>query len=173
MVLLQLGGTVPSSALSCASPLRRDIFPAGPVVPDSLPSHDGTDVRVGVLSGRHLLVRPSWLALLTSRHRPHRFDWGFAVPPTLPTRVPGESVRVPMLPARSVLERDVVSVNDLDPSRGLPHRVLTPVQPAHSAVVRSDRDLLSVQIAFKVFEGPDYGQQLLAGRAIPLFAPLE
>ena len=108
------------------------------------------DVRVGVLSGRHLLVCPSWLALLTSRHRPHRLDWGLAVPSTLPTRVPGESIRVPMLPARSVLKRDVVSVNDLDPSRGLPHRVLTPVQPAHSAVVRSDRDLLSVQIAFKV-----------------------
>ena len=78
-----------------------------------------------------------------------------------------------MLPAWSVLKRDVVSVNDLDPSCGLSHRVLTPMQPAHGAVVRSDRDLLSIQIAFKVFEGPDHGQQLLAGRAIPLFAPLQ
>ena len=78
-----------------------------------------------------------------------------------------------MLPARSVLKRDVVSVNDLDPSRGLSYWVLTPMQPAHGAVVRSDRDLLSVQLAFKVFEGPDYGQQLLVGRAIPLFAPLQ
>ena len=70
-----------------------------------LPSHDGTDVRVGLLSGRHLLVCPSWLALLTSRHCPHRPERGLAVPSTLPTRVPGESIRVPMLPARSVLKR--------------------------------------------------------------------
>ena len=77
-----------------------------------------------------------------------------------------------MLPARSVLKRDVVSVDDLDPSRRLSYWVLTPMQPAHGAIVRSDRDLLPVQIAFKVFEGPNYCQQLLAGRAIPLFAPL-
>ena len=87
-------------------------------------------------------------------HCPHRLDWGLAVPPTLPAWVPGEGVRVPMLPARSVLKCDVVSVNDLDPSRGLSYWVLTPMQPAHGAVVRLDRDLLSVQIAFKVFEGP-------------------
>ena len=47
-----------------------------------------------------------------------------------------------MLPARSVLERDVVSVDDLNPSRWLPYWVLTPMQPAHGAVVRPDRDLL-------------------------------
>ena len=46
------------------------------------------------------------------------------------------------------------------------------MQPAHGAVVRPDRDLLSVQIAFKVLEGPNHCQQLLAGRAVPLFASL-
>ena len=71
----------------------------------TLPSHDGTDVRVGVLPGRHLLGCPARLALMTSRHCPHRLDWGLAVPPTLPAWVPGEGVRVLMLPARLVLKR--------------------------------------------------------------------
>ena len=60
------------------------VLPAGPVVPGPLPSHDGTDVRVDVLPGRHLLGCPARLALLTSSHCPHRLDWGLAVPPTLP-----------------------------------------------------------------------------------------
>ena len=68
---------------------------------------------------------------------------------------------------------NVVSVDDLNPSRRLSYWVLTPMQPAHGAVVRPNRDLLPVQIAFKVLEGPNYCQQLLAGRAVPLFASLQ
>ena len=78
-----------------------------------------------------------------------------------------------MLPARSVLERDVVSGDDLNPYRRLSYWVLTLMQPAYGAVVRPDRDLLPVQIAFKVLQGPNYCQQLLAGRAVPLFASLQ
>ena len=79
------------------------------------------------------------------------------------------------MPARPSLDTSLEDPRALlrAASRGLSYWVLTPMQPAHGAVVRSDRDLLSVQIAFKVFEGPDYCQQLLAGRAIPLFAPFQ
>ena len=135
-------------------------------------------LMMGPMSGSALAWLPSprgsaRLALLTSRHRSYRLDWGLTVPPTLPAWEPGEGVRVPMLPARSVLEHDVVSVDNLNPSRWLSYWVLIPMQPAHGAVVRPDRDLLAVQKAFKVLEGPNYCQQLLAGRAVPLFASLQ
>ena len=84
------------------------------------------------------------LAPLTPRHRSYCFNWGLTVPPTLPAWVPGEGIRVPVLPAWSVLERDVVGVNNLNPSCRLPYWVLTPMQPAHGTVVRPDRDLLPV-----------------------------
>ena len=98
----------------------------------------------------HLMMGPmsgsaSCLAAISSGVKPGLhfcFNWGLTVPPTLPAW--GEGVRVPVLPAGSVLEPDVVGVNNLDPSRRLSYWVLTPVQPAHGAVVRPDRDLLPI-----------------------------
>ena len=116
----------------------------GPVVPGPLPPHDGTDVGISVLPGGHLLGGPAWLAPLTPGHRSYCVNWGLTVSPTLSARVPGEDVRVPVLPAWSVLECDVIGVDNLNLSRRLSHWVLTPVQPAHGAVVCPDCDLLPV-----------------------------
>ena len=70
---------------------------------------------------------------------------------------------VPVLPSWSVLERNVVGVDHLDPSCWLSYWVFTPVQPAHSTVIRPYCDLLPIEVTLEVF----------ADRAVPLFAPLQ
>ena len=68
------------------------------------------------------------------------------------TRVLGECVCVAMLLARQVLEGDVVCVDHFYPPRKVANGVLSPVQPAHHAVVCPDSDFLSIEI--QPFIGP-------------------
>ena len=136
--------------------------------------HDGAVIVIGVLPRGHLLWGPTRLASLTPGHRLHSFGWDpLAVSSALWARVPGEGVCIPKLPARPVLERDVIGVDHVNSSRWLSYQVLTSVKPAYGTVIRPDRDLLSVEITFEVFQCLDHCQQLLAGRAVPLLAPLQ
>ena len=136
-VLRLPGITVPTGAIA----------PWPLVIPARCPPNGAGHSRptsTSFLSGGHFLWGPTRLASLTPGHCPYCFSWGLTVSPALPAPVPGEGVCIQVLPARSVLERDVIGVDNLNPSRRLSYWVFIPVQPAHSAVVRPDCDLLPV-----------------------------
>ena len=91
--------------------------------------------------------------------------------PTLLAGAHRECVSVPMFSSRAMLERDVVGVDDLNPSRRMAHRVLGSVKPAHCTVIRPHNFFLSIQVTLEVLQRMDHCEQFLAGPAVsPLAA---
>ena len=118
---------------------------------------DGIYIRIGVLSRSHLFWGPTRLTFCTPGHCPYTSGQGlFTASPALSTWVLGEAVCITVLPTRSVLERDVIRVDHLDPSRWLSHWVFNPVQPAHGTVIHSHHDLLPLEVTLEVLKGRDH-----------------